>query len=188
VSYPATVQQSMRAAAAWRFACMVLTVGVVVLGAVVMHSASVQRTVIVPYGRYAGNTAVKVEGHPEADAPYLRLLAMADLATLLDWQPGTIEHSLNLFLTRLSGEAYARYNLDLRNQAQKFSQLNVSEVFWPEKIEFQPPDAIKVTGRLARYTGDNSPQNTLNTSATYVIHYSETPDGVYVISALETPQ
>ena len=180
--YAGAVQTSVRAVAAWRLACFVLAVAVVAIAAVAMHASGVQRTVLVPYGLYSANGSVKVEGRPDQDGQYLALLARADIATMLDWQPTTISTQLDVFLTRLSPAAYARYNLDLRNTATRYAQLNVSEAFYLQKVEYDAPDRIVLSGELDRYTGET---RSTHTPATYTFHYTQA-NGVYAIDRVET--
>ncbi len=168
--YAGAVQQSVRAVAAWRLACFVLAIAVVSISAVAMHASGVQRTVLVPYGLYSANSAVKVEGRPDKDGQYLALLARADIATMLNWQPKTISTQLDAFLTRLSPAAYARYNLDLRNTATKYAHA--------------PPDSVVLSGELDRYTGET---RSTHTPATYTFHYTQA-NGVYAIDRVETQQ
>jgi TraE protein. len=181
--YSGAVQQSLRAVAAWRLAAFVLTIGVVSMAVAAMHASSVQRTVLVPYGLISANGSVQVEGKPETDGTYLAILARADASTMLDWQPKTIKRQLNAFLTRLTPNAYGRYNLNLRNTAQKYSQMNVSESFYPNHIEYLPPFGVQVSGLLVRYAGDGSKQT--QTTATYTFHYAIS-NGVYAIDSVET--
>lgn len=180
--YAGAVQQSIRAAAAWRFACFVLAVAVVSIAAVAMHASGVQRTVLVPYGLYAANGSVKIEGNPHQDGKYLALLARSDIATMLDWQPKTISTQLDAFLARLSPAAYARYNLNLRNTAAKYTQLNISETFYLQKVEYVPPDTVVLSGELDRFTGET---RTTRTQATYTFHYAQA-NGIYAIDRVET--
>lgn len=182
--YAGAVQQSVRAVAAWRLACFVLAIAVVSISAVAMHASGVQRTVLVPYGLYSANGAVKVEGRPDRDGQYLALLARADIATMLNWQPKTISTQLDAFLTRLSPAAYARYNLDLRNTATKYAHLNIAEVFYLQKVEYTPPNSVVLSGELDRYTGET---RSTHTPATYTFHYSQA-NGVYAIDRVETQQ
>lgn len=183
-NYAGNVQRSVRAASAWRMACMVMTLAVLVLAGVAMHASGVQRTVLVPYGLMSANNAVKINGHPVHDHAYLALLARADIATLLDWQPKTVDKQLDAILARFTPAAYARYNLDLRNKAKKFAGLNVSETFYLKKIKFEPPNKIVLEGQVQRYTGDRL---STNAPATYTLTYSIS-SGIYAIDKVETQQ
>lgn len=180
--YAGSVQSSIRAASAWRLACFVLCIAVVAISAVAMHATGVQRTVLVPYGLMAANGAIKINGNPKTDGDYLAVLARADVATMLDWQPKTVDKQLDAFLARLTPAAYAKYNLQLRNTAEKYANLNVSETFYPNQIIYQPPFTVKISGTLDRYIGDT---RHTHTPATYTLHYA-VANGIYAINAVET--
>lgn len=141
-----------------------------------------QQTILVPYGTMSANTSVKVTGESSKDADYLSLIARADISSFLDWQPATINRQMNQFEARLTPEAYARYNIQLTNDAKTYIDGNVSESFYLKTLTFLPPNKIRIEGALQRWAGD---KQTLKTSLVYTITYKNTPGGIYAIDNLE---
>ena len=183
-AHAGSVSSSLSAASAWRLACFALLVGIVVVGVSSMKNAGVQRTVIVPYGRFSANSFAKVTGDIEQDSAYLTLLARADISALLDWQPRTVAQQIGAFLTRLTPSAYGRFNVDLMNKAQKYAEMNSSETFYLQRIEFVPPSSIVMEGALERYAGS---ERELTSDVKYKFTYAQS-NGVYALDNVETPK
>lgn len=167
---------------AWRVAAVVFGVVSIGLTMSLFRQASNHQTILIPYGLISANKSVSVTGKTELDGEYLSLIARADLSSLLDWQPASVNRQTHQFLTRLSPEAYAQFNISLTNDAAKYAAGNVSEAFFPQTIEFFPPHKVVVSGLLKRWSGD---EQTLKSSVTYTLDYEQAVTGIYAISKLE---
>lgn len=165
----------------WRTAALVLAAIAVLLAFAALRLSADRQTVIVPWQVVYAHRKIAVGDRPAADVPYLRMLAQADLDSLLDWQPDTVDAQIGIFLARLAPQAYAQYNLDLRAKAKRYRQGNVSEVFYAKDLTFVPPNRIRATGTLLRWAGQT---RTLQTDATYTLTYRPTSSG-YQIAGVE---
>lgn len=180
--FKGSLGSAIHSSRAWRFTTTVLAIICIGLIANTFRISGNHQAILIPYGVAISKTNVPVSGESENDGKYLSLLARADLSTLLDWQPSNVVRQTNQFLTRLSPAAYAKFNINLIDEATKYERGNVSEAFYPQTIIFKAPNQIIVTGSLKRWAGS---EQTLKANLKYTIHYAVNAAGIYTIDNLE---
>jgi hypothetical protein len=165
----------------WRTTALVLAGVCVLLAIAVLRLSGDRETVLIPWAVASAGKVIHIGGTSAGSQEYLQLLAQADLSALLDWQPQTVGDQISGFLARLSPQAYAQYNLDLRHDAEKYRKGNLSEAFYLHGMTFLPPNRIRAEGTLMRWAGGSK---MLKTAVVYTLTYAPGASG-FSITGLE---
>lgn len=181
-NFKGSLGSALHSSRAWRLTTIVLAVMCIGLVINTFRIAGNHQAILIPYGVAISKTNVPVTGESEEDGNYLSILARADLSALLDWQPSNVVRQTNQFLTRLTPAAYAKFNINLTDEATKYERGNVAEAFYPQTINFKTPNQIIVTGSLNRWAGS---EQTLKANLKYTIQYAVNAAGIYTIENLE---
>lgn len=186
--YRGALASALNAQSAWKTALIIVAGLALAISVAYIKAKGVQRVVLVPYGMISANNAVHVTGTPAEDGEYLDLLFRADFSILLNWTPKTVGKQMDLFMTRLTPNAYASFNLGLRENARVYSETNITEFFHPESVallDHDPSDSaviLEVKGSLKRTQGATQ---ILNEVAVYRFTYVTLPNGLYAIEHFE---
>ncbi|MDR5726920.1 MAG: TraE/TraK family type IV conjugative transfer system protein [Terriglobia bacterium] len=155
--YLESIHNAFSEAKAWRYATFVVSGLCAFLGIALMIQAGHTPVVLVPAGfsQTHGPVVVEPGARSGTNPDYLAQAALADLHLILDWSPDNVTLQFRRFLNRTTSALYARENVQLLAQAQDDEKNDVSEGFYPEKVEVDVQDRkVEVYGSLIRWTGD----------------------------------
>jgi archaellum component FlaF (FlaF/FlaG flagellin family) len=184
-TYLDNVANAFKEVRAWKSACLALGAVCCVLGFGLIYQERNAPMILVPYdfATASGNVKINPNGKAgEVSPDYLATLALADLATVLDWTPETVEVQNQRFLNRLSTSLYADQNIDLTAKAAEFKANSTTESFYPNGTRVDASqNQVIVDGTLVRWEGE---KQTLNKKVIYKISY-QTTKGYLHVSALK---
>lgn len=178
-NYLDVVANAFKEARAWKYACFVLTGICAGLTVGLVYEAGNAPTVLVPY-EFATANGLATEKGPltvqslgtagQTSPDYLSQVALGDLATVLNWTPGSVDVQHQRFLNRMTPELYAKQNVKMLTESAEFKSNSISESFYPSRsqIDVKQNQAV-VDGTLVRWTGE---KETLRLNVTYTITYA----------------
>ena len=170
---------------AWKSACLALGAVCCVLGFGLIYEERNAPMILVPYdlATASGNLKINPNGKAgEVSPDYLATIALADLATVLDWTPETVEMQTQRFLNRLTPSLYGDQNVDLMAKAGEFKSNSTTESFYPSGTRVDASqNQVIVDGTLVRWEGE---KQALNKKLTYRISY-DTYKGYLHVSRLK---
>ena len=178
-----TVINTAKAKKAWQFASVALAATSIILAISLVKTSSNTKIVVVPYSALHSKQPIKINGQPALDSTYISLLADADIALFLNWTPKTVEQRLDTIKFRLSPVAYAQNFETLKKNVKFYKENSISQVFFPVKKQFIPPNTVRVSGALNRFAGGKVLEPI---DVTYSLSYEQTAEGIYVISSIKT--
>jgi hypothetical protein len=189
VTHRGMLRDLKKQSSGWKVATYVLGIALVFTGWKMLEVKNAQAVVIAPYGLYSANQAVATGDTLEEARDYMDLLFRADLSVMLNWQASTVSRQFSTFMTRLTPEGYAHYNLDLRDKGVKYRDQNMSQMFYPQDIsmivdeESSGSFVMESEGLLKRWRGGDE---LINTEVVYRLHYREVGSGLFGVKKIET--
>jgi hypothetical protein len=184
-TYLDNVANAFKEVRAWKSACLALGAVCGVLAFGLIYQARNAPVILVPYGFATDNQKLQINPNGKAGevAPdYLANIALADLATILNWTPETVELQHLRFLNRATPQLYAEENVALKAKAAEFKERNTTESFYPSGSRVDATtNTVFVDGSLVIWEGE---KQTLNKKLTYQISY-DTYKGFLHVSSLK---
>lgn len=171
-TYLDSVSAAFSEAKAWKMTTVILGIVAVILSFQLVNQARNRPVVLVPYqtasdmGRVEVTTSGELRG---TSSEYIANLAMADLNSVLTFNPDTAITATKRFLNRTTDQLYQSQETTLLARAAENKQRGVTQSFFPGKVSVSTDRTMaEITGRLVTSIGGKETQSI---TITYVLTY-----------------